>query len=109
MEAAAELSQLFHGDGFLPICSDQGDRSIDADTRNVRYIYHKLVHADTSQDRGTLSADQHIAAIGQTSRVSVPVAHRHSGDPHGALCHIGAAIADLFTRPDLLYIGNKGF
>ena len=50
MEAAAKLSQLFHGNIFFAIFSDQGYRRIDTDTWYIRDINHQLIHADTAQN-----------------------------------------------------------
>ncbi len=64
METAAKLCQALHANFFIPVFSDEGHRCIHTDIRNISYVYHKLIHADTAEDRRALSADQHITTVG---------------------------------------------
>ena len=109
MESAAELCQMLHGDFLVSVFSDQGNRCIHVSLHDIRHIHHELVHADPSQNAGTFTADQHIATVGQASRISIPISHCHGSYPHGTLRHIGTAIADLLARSEFLYIGHERF
>ena len=72
---------------------------------SVRYVYHKLIHADTSDLSESLAAYDYSASGIRTLK-SVGISRRDCGNPHVTLSSEHRAVAYLFACLYLVDVGN---
>lgn len=106
IKSAGEFSQFFRGD---PLCTVHTEKSYFValhNSRNLRNIYHELIHTDSSEDWCLLPPDQYIAFSRQTSGITVSVTYGDRGYSGILLCRKQPAVADALSRMNRLTVYN---
>ena len=66
VEAAGNGADQLRRDPLIAALSHKHHRITGNDLGNLRHIHHKLIHTDSTQNRGFSTLDQHIKFSGQT-------------------------------------------
>lgn len=107
---AVKGSKFIGCDGLISVGADNGDHLADFYIVHIAKVYHKLIHADTSDDGASFASKEKAGAgFGKVAAVAVSITDGHGSNVHILFRCEGAAVAYGGTLADSLYIGYNGF